>query len=182
MAGTEVELKNVAAEEQNSSSKALDDIPHLPYSPTGDSPMDSVAVPIPNEDIPVDKIVVPGEVIIAQEAFEAKKGAHPYLSKIYRGGFHTSRLAPIKDLIVPTGPLSSFTATVFNLANSTIGAGILGMGSAFRETGLIFGSILLSIVPLLGGLSTYLLLLATAKTESRSMVSTRSQTYTLFSS
>jgi hypothetical protein len=38
-------------------------------------------------------------------------------SLINRGGLHLRRMAPMKDLLVPSGPLAGLAGTVFNLSN-----------------------------------------------------------------
>jgi len=148
------------------------DVLTLPFvqQADGESPLEPLYLAVPNPKITADHVQVPGELLLAQEEMTHARGADTYLSRIYRGGFHLNRLAPMKDMLVPTGPLSSFLGTVFNLANSTIGAGILGMGSAFRDMGLVLGALLLTVVPLLGALSTYLLLVSSQLSSARSMV------------
>ena len=62
-------------------------------------------------DVPVDSVSVEGGALLFAEASERASTAYSYSSRIFRGGIHLRRLVPFKDLLVPSGPLSSFAGT-----------------------------------------------------------------------
>lgn len=92
-----------------------------------------------------------------------------YFSRIARGGLHLSRLIPFKDVIIPSGPLSSFMGTAFNLTNSTIGAGVLGFGVVFSRLGIALAPFIALIILIVQITSNSLVLRAAKKCEARSL-------------
>jgi amino acid permease len=90
-------------------------------------------------------------------------------SLINRGGLHLRRMAPMKDLLVPSGPLAGLAGTVFNLSNSTFGAGVLAYGICYLQLGLVLATVLSFLVALAQATANYLLLRAAGKSDARSM-------------
>jgi len=77
--------------------------------------------------------------------------------------FATQRRA-IMAMLVPTGPNSDKIGAAFNLSNSIVGAGILGLANYFAKAGLVLGIILL-IVQCLLMLYTASLIVRVARAE-----------------
>jgi hypothetical protein len=77
-------------------------------------------------------------------------------SKIWHGGLHLQRLTPFKDVLVPSGPLAGISGTVFNLFNSTFGAGMLGFGIVYLQLGLVLATFLSVFVVCAQAVSNYL--------------------------
>jgi len=68
---------------------------------------------------------------------------------------------------LPQASLASLPSSIFNLANSIIGAGVLTLPYALRETGLLLGSMLLLVFALLSAISLSYLDVATRLTNTR---------------
>jgi hypothetical protein len=71
------------------------------------------------------------------------RGVKNYLSRIFHGGFHLRRLAPLKDLLVPSGPQAGTAGSMFNLINATFGAGMLSLPFATQEVGIVLAVLLI---------------------------------------
>lgn len=67
---------------------------------------------------------------------------------------------------------SSLRGTVFNLVNSIMGAGILGLPFVFAETGIILNTLLLIIVAVLSDLTVWMLIYCLDATRERSFAGT----------
>jgi hypothetical protein len=64
---------------------------------------------------------------------------------------------------------TGISGTMFNLFNSTFGAGLLGFGIVYLQIGLILATFLATLVGIAQVVSNYLLLRAAEKTKARSM-------------
>jgi amino acid permease len=73
-------------------------------------------------------------------------GMGPTLSRIARGPFNLNKWTEVKDLLVMTGPDSATVATVANVVNSIIGAGVLAFPSTFLDQGVVFGPLLIALM------------------------------------
>ena len=101
-------------------------------------------------------------------------------SKINEGGVHLRRLAPMKDLFVPSGPLASLGGTVFNLFNGTFGAGVLSYGIAYQQMGIVWATFFSVLVGCAQVAANDLMLRAAERTSTRSMSVLAFRTFGLF--
>jgi len=77
-------------------------------------------------------------------------GVRPSFSSIVSAPFfHLNKWLGAKDVVVPSGPQASFAASVFNLVNSIIGAGVLALPATLSWAGLAVVCVALPLVALL---------------------------------
>jgi amino acid permease len=121
-----------------------------------------------SKSIPPNAVRISGKDVLMAEETTNIASSRLYSSRIFRGGIHLHRLTPFKDLLIPSGPLSGWSGTAFNLGNATIGAGLLAFGSIFAGLGVVLGPAL-SLVVLIAQITSNGMLLRSAEwSKSRS--------------
>lgn len=119
------------------------------------------------QQAPINELKMSGSAILFAE--QQGKTDKMFSSRIFRGGIHLRRIVPYKDVLVPSGPLSSLFGTMFNLSNSTIGAGVLGFGVVFAKLGIVLAPFVALLVLILQCTANSFMLRAAEKSGARSL-------------
>jgi len=77
---------------------------------------------------------------------------------LYSSSVLMSRLAPYKDLIVPSGPEASVLDSMINLINCLVGPGILSLPLAFAYSGYVLATIFFVIMAIINAFTADLII------------------------